>query len=280
MRTAVFALLKLGVSISILAVVLSRASIHELSARAANGALPYLAVALGLVLVSIVIVALRWRLLAGWLGLAIPTALAVRALFIGVFGAQVLPSALGTDVLRGWLVARHTSRTGPIVASVMADRLVGLFAVCLLFMLANPIAKQLPPPYGALFAPLALLGTGAVFLVFVLGCGVRPRAWPLLAALGLALAVHAAAVAVAALVAKAYGVEDSLPLWLSIIPLSIIASAVPISINGWGVREATIVALAAPLGVPAAEALLVSMTLGGLNMIASLPGAAVMLRGR
>lgn len=280
MRTAAFVLLKLAVSISILGVVLSRIPHHEVLARAANGAPSYLACALGLVLASIVIVALRWRLLAGWLGVAMPAALAVRALFVGVFGAQVLPSALGTDVLRGWMVARHTTRTGPVVASVMADRLVGMFAVCLLFMLANPLAKQLPAPYGVLFGPAAVLATGVVLVAFVLGCRVRLKASSLLGALGLALAVHAAAVAIAALVARAYGVDDSLPLWLSIIPLSIIASAVPVSINGWGVREASIVALAAPMGVPAAEALVVSMTLGLLNMIASLPGAAVMLRAR
>ncbi len=85
----------------------------------------------------------------------------------------------------------------------------------------------------------------------------------------------------AALVADAYGVEASLELWLCIIPLSVIASAMPISINGWGIREAVVVALATTMGVSAADALLVSMTLGVLNLIASLPGALLMLqRGR
>jgi hypothetical protein len=53
-----------------------------------------------------------------------------------------------------------------------------------------------------------------------------------------------------------------------------------VSLNGWGVREGAIVVLAGPLGVPAPEALLVSMTLGVLSMLASLPGAVVLLRGR
>jgi hypothetical protein len=84
----------------------------------------------------------------------------------------------------------------------------------------------------------------------------------------------------AALTARAYGIEASLALWFSIIPLSVIASAIPVSLNGWGVREAVILALGAPMGLPAAEALLVSVTLGVLNMIASLPGAVVILQGR
>lgn len=280
MKKTAFALLRLAVSVSVLAVVLSRASLEALAARAANAAPAWLAAALGLALAAVLLVALRWRLLAGWLGLAIPAALAVRAMFVGAFGAQVLPSVLGTDVVRGWLVAGQASRVRPVVASVMADRLVGLFALCLLFAAANPVAEQLPPPADAWLGPLAVLGSGGALAAFVLGCGVRFRARPLLASLALALLVHAVAVVAAALVARAYGVQDALALWFSIIPLSVVASSLPVSINGWGVREATIVALAAPLGVPAAEALLVSMTLGGLNMLASLPGAVLMLRGR
>lgn len=280
MKAAALALLRLVVSASILGLILSRVSIPHPVSRAADHAALYLAAALAIAVLSIVLVALRWRLLARWLGLALPAALAVRALFLGVFGAQLLPSALGTDLLRGWLVARHVSGVGRIAASVIADRLVALFAVCLLFTLANPVPKQLPPSYAALLGPAAVLATGAILLVFLLGCGQPPRARPLLGALGLALAVHALSVVVAALAARAYGVDPSLRLWVSVVPLAVIASALPISINGWGVREATIVALAAPMGVSAPEALLVSLTIGALNLIASLPGALVMLRAR
>jgi uncharacterized membrane protein YbhN (UPF0104 family) len=279
-KTAAFALLKLVVSVSILAVILSRISVPHPLSRAANGAALYLVAALGCALVSIVLVALRWRLLASWFGLVMPAALAVRALFLGMFGGQLLPSALGIDFLRGWLVARHAAGTGRIAASVIVDRLVGLFAVCLLFTLANPAPRQIPVPYASLLGPTAVLATGAVLVAFIFGCGERPWGRPLIAAIGLALASHVLSVVIATLVARAYGVDPSLRLWVAIIPLSVMASALPISINGWGVREAAIVALASPLGMPAPEALLVSLTLGAVNMIASLPGALVVLRAR
>jgi hypothetical protein len=73
--------------------------------------------------------------------------------------------------------------------------------------------------------------------------------------------------------AAAYGVDASLATWVSIIPVALIACAVPLSINGWGVREAVIVALAAGQGIPEADALAVSLTLGVLNLAACLPGA-------
>jgi hypothetical protein len=53
--------------------------------------------------------------------------------------------------------------------------------------------------------------------------------------------------------------------------------AVPVSINGWGVREAVVVTLAGTHGVAAPDALLVSVTLGLLNTLASLPGAVLLL---
>lgn len=303
MRAATSVVLRLSVSVSILAVILSRVSPTDVLSRAAEGAVLSLFPALVLSMLSIALVALRWRLLAGWLGLAMPVGLAVRALFLAVFGGQVLPSSIGADLLRGWLLARHTSGIGRIVASLMADRLVGLFAACLLVLLANPAASQLPAPYARFLGLSAVLISGAILLSFVLGCsgvlganalirlraalkeiapldGVTLQPRPVLLAIAIGLSVHGATVLMAALTAKAYGLNASLELWMSIIPLSVIASAMPISINGWGVREAAIVFLAATMGVPAADALLVSMTLGVLNMIASLPGAVVMLHAR
>ena len=236
-------LLKLAVSVSVLVLIAARVPLEDVLQRARDGAPLYLLAALLLILPGVVLVAVRWRLVAGWLGVAIPLSFAVRALFLGFLGGQVLPSAIGGDFLRGWLLARHGAGLSRVVASLVADRLVGLFGVCLLLILASPVVRQLPPPYASLLAPVAVLASGTVLAAFLLANRAPLRAGPLLAGV-------------------------------------VIAAAIPISINGWGVREAAIVVLAAPLGVPAAQALLVSLTLGVLNAIASLPGVAVMLSGR
>jgi glycosyltransferase 2 family protein len=290
-----------GVSASILAVILSRIPAETLLGRVKQGQPVYLAAALLLVLLILVLVAVRWRLLANWLGLAAPIGLAVRAVFLGAFGSQVLPSTVGADLVRGYMLLRHTAAIGRVAASVIADRLFGLFALCLLLVLFNPVLLQLPAPYAGLLAPAALLASGAVLLAFLLACttgikvgtnvrllrrlrelgtidGVRLEARPIAGSVALGLAIHALAVLIASLVARAYGVEPSLGVWVSIIPLSLLACAVPVSIGGWGVREGAIILLAGPLGVPPAEALLVSLTIGVLNVVASLPGAVVLLR--
>jgi hypothetical protein len=276
----------------VLAVILSRVSVGDIVARAAGGNPLYLAAVLALALLSFVLVALRWRLLARSLDLIVPVGVAVRAQFVAMFGGQVLPSAIGIDVLRGWAVTPHAGDVSRVVASLMADRLVALFAACLLALpslggLVGPpvLAGWVGPSWVArLLGPAAVLAAGGALLAFTVGLrrleGVAPRSRPIGLAIGMALGTHATAVMMAVLAAAAYRVDSSLILWFSVIPVSIIVSAIPVSLNGWGVREGAIVVLAGPLGVPAPEALLVSMTLGVLSMLASLPGAVVLLRGR
>lgn len=284
MKPAILLLLRAAVSLSILAVILSRVSIDEVLLRAKGGALAHLAAALLLVFAMAMLVALRWRLLAAWLGLAVPGRLAVRAVFLGLFGGQVLPSVVGTDLLRGFVLARHTGSLQRVAASLIADRLVALFAACLLLLLSYASLGLLGPAAvllsGAALLAFLLASTGRVRRVFGLQPveGVTLETKPILAAIVVAFAIHSIAVLAAALTAAAYGVDASLKIWLAIVPLSVIASAVPISINGWGVRETVIVALGAGYGLAAADALLVSLTLGALNLVASLPGAYLLLR--
>jgi uncharacterized membrane protein YbhN (UPF0104 family) len=277
MRGRIPLLLRGAVSLGILAVILSRVSLEELAERWQAGAPVPLAAALLVVLLGQVLVALRWRLLGAALGLAMPVALAVRAVFQGLLGSQLLPSTLGADLVRGWIVARHAGSASRAAASIVADRLAALLGACLLLAAAYCLLGGLPVPLAGMVAAAAPLAAGAAFaaaiVIFGRAHGVTPRAQPVLAAVALALAVHGLNVASAALAAAAYGVEPSLEVWLSIIPLSLIAMALPVSINGWGVREAVIVALGAAHGIPAADALAVSLTLGVLNLAASLPGA-------
>jgi len=278
-RPRTLSLLRGAVSVSILILLVSRTSLDDLVARAKAGAFVPLTAALLLVLLTAVLVSLRWRTLARWFGLALPMTLTVRAVFLGMFGGQLLPSTVGTDLVRGWVAARHTGSMRRAAASVIADRLVALFAACLLLAFTYPSLGQTPAFLAGFLAAAAVLASAVVLLGFLFfnrkGALLRPA--PILAAVLVAVAIHAIHVIAAAVTATAYGVDASLKIWLSIIPVSLIACAVPVSINGWGVREAVIVGLAAGHGISEADALVVSLTLGVLNVVASLPGAYLMI---
>jgi uncharacterized protein (TIRG00374 family) len=61
-------------------------------------------------------------------------------------------------------------------------------------------------------------------------------------------------------------------------PLVILVLTVPLSIGGWGLREASMVGLFALVGVPTAVSLSVSILSGLLATLVTLPGALVRLR--
>ena len=259
---ASFRSIRAAISIAVLVLILSHISLDDLVTRAKAGTFPPLAAALALLLVNMLLVSVRWHLVAKAVGLALPLPIAVRGAFLGFFGGQLLPSALGVDLLRGWVATNQVGQLPRVTLSLFADRMVGLFGAGVLVALS----------FGAMTAA-AVLAAGAL-LAFLLP--VAPQ--PMLGAAGIGVVIHGTAVAAAAITAAAYGIDSSPSLWLAIVPVSVIACGVPISINGWGVREGVFVALGASLGLAAADALLVSLTVGVLNVFASLPGAYVLAR--
>ena len=56
---------------------------------------------------------------------------------------------------------------------------------------------------------------------------------------------------------------------------------IPVSIAGWGVREGAMVVAFGFVGIPAADALVVSLTFGALLVAAGMPGGILwLLSGR
>jgi hypothetical protein len=77
--------------------------------------------------------------------------------------------------------------------------------------------------------------------------------------------------------AIAYALHVPIPAWdlAVIVPLSFIVQMLPISVNGFGVREATFSYYFARVGLPLEAGLLVSLVGAALIMLFSLSGAAV-----
>jgi glycosyltransferase 2 family protein len=64
-----------------------------------------------------------------------------------------------------------------------------------------------------------------------------------------------------------------------VVPAVVVASYVPVSISGIGVREVALVELFGQAGVPAAGALTVSLLIFAISMVLSLAGGLVYLSG-
>jgi uncharacterized membrane protein YbhN (UPF0104 family) len=99
---------------------------------------------------------------------------------------------------------------------------------------------------------------------------------------GVLLACFAGALAVQALLVSyhyfvAYALHIPVTFWTlsMIVPISFIVQMIPVSVNGFGVREATFAYYFSRVGLPVHSAVLLSLTATGLMMVFSLSGAAV-----
>jgi hypothetical protein len=82
-------------------------------------------------------------------------------------------------------------------------------------------------------------------------------------------------------VARALGISITLPQLAVLVPLSFVVQMVPVSVNGFGVREATFTLYFSRIGLPAESAFALSFIGAVLIMVFSLSGAAAyVVRGR
>jgi uncharacterized membrane protein YbhN (UPF0104 family) len=114
----------------------------------------------------------------------------------------------------------------------------------------------------------------------------RPRAAVLRSRLGTwaAVAVLSSAalfgyLAMFVIAARAAGSQAQIRDLLPVLVLALLAMGLPVSIGGWGPREAVTTAAFAAVGFGAAQGLTVAVVYGALSFIACLPGAGVLLVG-
>jgi glycosyltransferase 2 family protein len=266
--------------VTVLALWLIRRSIDfgavlDLISRAA---LPGLGLAGLVVAVQFVVLVWRWQLVIRILG-GRSVSLGPLSVFLGhsFLVGQVLPSSLGGDVARTVMLARLTGAAAA-TRSVVCDRLLGFAGLAVLAVPTLPIiAGRMGGPAPFLTLTISALGTiAAVALILASPSIIHAMPWlvRLLATVAgdLRLALCSGKVS---LVAAAVGVGSNLLSVLLIyilgsavgadlraldclvlVPPALLASALPISLGGWGVREGALLAAftlvqANPVGVAA-----------------------------
>lgn len=260
-----------------------------------------LAVAVAIILVQIVLGALRWHVILARLGAPISVAASLRLFYASVFFNTCFVGSLGGDLVRAWLAYRARIGAVTSVHSVILDRVAALAGIALLVIVTAPlfVARTGWGLPALLPAGLAVIGLAGIVVGAHLdrmpARWLRLRPLRLLQALGGAMrgiflrpasAVPTLALAVAAQAAmalSAYAVAASLDIDVTAVdclvlmqPVALL-TALPISIGGWGVRETAMIGLFGLIGVPASAALVLSVQIGLLTILASLPGGVLWL---
>lgn len=305
-RSLLLVLVKLTVSVVLLTVLLGRIEGLRLWEQVRTASLIWLGVALGLYLAMIITSAWRWGLLLRAQGLTVGFTTLLRSYLVATFFNNFLPSNIGGDVVR----VRDTSQAARsktlATTVVLVDRLIGLMGLGLVAALGATLARS--DERGVIAAPLLWLGLVLAALLFAPAVlapqGVarllqpfrvlhaewvdrrieritsalarfRSRPGALLSCLVGAVIVQAILVGFYAAVARSMGIPITMAQLAVIVPLSFVVQMLPLSINGFGVREATFSFYFVRLGLPLESALVLSFVGAGLIMICSLSGAAV-----
>ena len=296
MKRAHKALLRGLLGGALLVAVIALADPARVLAQLRQAHVGWLLAGLAAAVASNVVSALRWRALARWLGADVSVRDASRWYFQAIGLNALLPGAvLGGDLYRAVVLRRAGQATLASSWSVVLDRVSGLWMLCAIggigaALYADVLAPWLRLPAGV-FTLLMLAGTALwLMLPWVLPAllrygGVRWLA-PLRAAaerpdfnrqMGWqALASAAVQVLSAAALAGgglALGVQLPLAAWAFAIAPVFLMAALPVSVGGWGTREAATVAALAPFGVAAAAAVGVGVIYGLYALVQGAMGA-------
>jgi hypothetical protein len=297
---------KVTVSGVLLAYLLSTTDLSALARRVRSGDGALMAAAAALYTVMLALSTWRWRLLLRAQGYPAPMGRLSATYLVATFFNNFLPSNIGGDVIRVRDSSRLTGSTTTSLAVVAIDRILGFGALYALAVAAyaagGPYVRHLAG------ARAVLIGLSFVFAVlayvfFRPGTARRLMAATRLATLpwarerfelvqaavhvyraqlGFVWAAFAASVALQALlVCYYYSIAHSLRIPLSLsacflmVPLCTLVQTVPISFNGWGVRESVFIVYFGQVGLPRDSALAFSLVGAGLIVMMSLSGAVV-----
>jgi uncharacterized membrane protein YbhN (UPF0104 family) len=255
-----------------------------------------LAAAFGIGAVTTVCCAWRWRIVAAGLGDRLSLPGAIAAYYRSQFLNTTLPGGVVGDVHRAMRHGRNIGDVGLGVRAVVLERFAGqavqaVIAVCVLLAVPSPVRSHLAAVAGVIVAA----GLGVVLAAQALA---RGRTWRWARALhtvgseirdgvfarrnwvGVTLAstvVIAGHLATFLLAARTAGSTAPLTLLLPLTLLALLAMGVPVNVAGWGPREGVAAWAFGAAGLTAAQGVATAVTYGVLILVASLPGAAVLV---
>lgn len=301
MKKLFFFTLKLAVSLGLIAWLATRVDLAPLAARLAGADAGWTLAALGVFAVQLLVAAVRWQRIQQAIGASLGSRDAIELALIGQFFSQTLPSAIGGDAVRAALAARRGVPAARAASGVLVDRGTALVVLVALVALCLPLTATVAPDpallvlLGVLVAATAT-GLGVLVLVerHVLGRFAPGRIVDFATALvgdlraalvrpdivALAVVVHLGVIATMWLLAQALGIAAGFAACLVLVPPIVLLTTLPVSLAGWGVREGAAVAGFALVGVPAGEALALSVAFGLAQIAAGLPGLVLWLKGR
>lgn len=264
------------------------------------------ALAVLMVVAALVVGALRWRVLLGVGDLPVRPRELFRVFSVSAFANAFLPTSIGGDFTRILMVGRRGAPLARATTTVVIDRLASVGSLVVMAWVGVALAPHVVSggSIAALAAVSAAMAGGALALLLwptllrrvldrviparfathssaaagvVRALLANPRALTIVVVNSLVF--QALATIQIVFLARMIGVELSFGLAAVALALTQLATLLPISIGGFGVREGSYAIILAGGGVTHTDAVLISLLSILALFIASLPGALELVRG-
>jgi glycosyltransferase 2 family protein len=290
---------RFALSGALLWLLLSRTDAEALMARLAAIDPGWLTAAFALTLVQVVLISWRWAVIMAGLKASIGTGRALRINLAAFFLGQALPTSIAGDAWRVWKIRSLGFDIGTGLRGVLIDRTTAMIGLVLVVLPTAPLLLARMPDPAMRWSVAAGLAIGAVLLALALSAdrlsgrwasgrlsgvaefgravrGLLSRPVTAIPIIGVSVVVHLLAGVTMWLIAGSLGLGVGLVDCLVLMPPIVLVAGMPLSIAGWGLREGAVVAVFALVGVPMEGALLMSVLLGLLLLLVSLPGGLVL----
>ena len=293
--------LKFAVTVGLLWFLFDRVDLGPVALKLQTMQVSWAIAAVAALTAQLLLAGFRWYYVGQLVGATISLRQALRLVLIGQFFNQVLPSSVGGDGVRAWLVSRDGVPVRRALVSIICDRMVGLVVLTAISAVTMPMlffagGEHIPSITTLAFMAPALTALGLLTLLLFgtklsellmklrffgpFGVLVRDLRIILFTSeksfwiIGLTVLVQVMVVLGVYLCGWALDIKFGI-IHVLLLPLILLISMVPISFAGWGVRESVMVAGLGFVGISAVDALVISVSFGIAQMLVGLPGAVV-----
>ena len=265
----------------------------------------YISLAFLLVIGGVIISSYKWQILLSAQNVNITLSNLVAFYFIGLFSNNFLPTSIGGDAVRIYIVSKQSKKAVESLTSVFMERATGLFALLLIAAISLIFAHRLGIERNITFVIIALFVGFSLFLMVSFSkrlferftkifrvlrlnplekkakeihnsiCSYKEHKRILLISLAISFLFQTISVMVVYIISLSLNLEVSLLYFFLFVPVISVLTMLPISLNGIGIREGAYIFFFTKAGISNTQAISLSLLIFAIILFDSLIGGVI-----
>lgn len=298
--------MRLGATVALFAILFHSISWSTLWVAFAHVRHSALLIGLAIGSLGVVVSSYQWRVLLQAETIRFDLADLINLYLVGTAFSHFLPTGMGGDAVKAMYVGRESGKNEGSASAVVMSRVTGFFgmlliAILILIVQFKHFSLSMMEWFLALSVLVGAMIFGAVFFVALLprmfkGKWIQHRIFASVSKIGNALsetAKHPRSLGIATVYgvvfwiiaclnyyayAIAIGMRVPLYFYFVAIPLVSLITFLPISINGFGVRESAFISIFSTVHVPSTHALLLALLMDAQVLCFGVAGGCIYVR--